>query len=90
MDFADHVGAYHFHLLRAGKIGWAAAVLYTLTGEAKYQRMAIRVGNELIAQQTAAGYWNWPTADNHLEPNNDVTAELVVWLDEIHQAITSH
>ncbi|HIG16207.1 MAG TPA: hypothetical protein EYQ31_02315 [Candidatus Handelsmanbacteria bacterium] len=87
LRFAEHVGAYHFRLLRAGKVGWAAAVLYTLTGEAKYRNMAIRVGDELIAQQTAEGYWNWPAEDGSLEANNDITAEMVVWLDEIHQAI---
>jgi hypothetical protein len=86
LRFAEHVGEYHFQLLRAGKIGWAASVLYTLTGEATYRDMAIRVGDQLVDQQTPEGYWNWPAADGTLEPNNDITAEMVVWLDEIHQA----
>jgi len=89
MRFAEHVGDYHFGLLRAGKIGWAAAVLYTLTGEVKYRKMAIRVGDQLIGQQTADGGWNWPAADGRLAPNKDITAEMVVWLDEIHQAVGS-
>lgn len=87
MRFAEHVGDYHFQLLRAGKVGWAAAVLYTLTGDPSYRDMAVRVGNQLVAQQASDGSWNWHTATGELEPSNDITAEMVVWLDEIHQAV---
>ena len=40
MLFCDYVGDYHFRLLRAGKVGWAASMMYTLTGETKYGDMA--------------------------------------------------
>ncbi len=88
MLFCDHVGDYHFRLLRAGKVGWAAAMLYTLTGQAKYREMAIRVGDNLVAAQRDDGAWAWPEL-GITEPHNDITAELVVWLDEIHQAVGS-
>jgi rhamnogalacturonyl hydrolase YesR len=86
MRFCDGVGDYHFRLLRAGKVGWAAAMLYTLTGEQNYRDIAIKVGDNLIDAQTELGYWE-STNDDIVGPNNDATAELVVWLDEIHQAV---
>lgn len=86
MRFCEHVGDYHFKLLRAGKVGWAGAMLYTLTGEAKYRDIAIRVGDNLIQAQLENGAWAWPEM-GLTGPHNDITAEMVVWLDEIHQAI---
>lgn len=84
MRFADGASDFLFKLLRAGKVGWAASVLYTLTGENKYQKMAIRVGDNLIEAQNDDGSWDFPPAPM---ATNDVTAEMVVWLDEIHQAV---
>jgi hypothetical protein len=83
MRFAEGANDSLFRTLRAGKVGWAAALLYTQTGESKYKKMALRVGDMLIARQARAGSWNsihTPT------PSADVTAEMVVWLDEIYQA----
>ena len=65
-------------------MGWAASVLYTLTGESKYREMAVRVGDNLIAAQAEEGYWSLP---GHGVLKNDITAEMVVWLDEITQAV---
>ena len=84
MCFAEGASDYLFRLLRAGKVGWAASVLYTLTGERKYREMAVRVGDNLIAAQSAAGYWSLPGSE---VLKNDITAEMVVWLDEITQAV---
>ena len=86
MQFCEHVGDYHYKLLRAGKVGWAGAMLYTLTGEVKYRDMAVRVGNNLVQAQLANGAWAWPEM-GLTGPHNDITAEMVVWLDEIHQAV---
>ncbi len=86
MSFCDYVGDYHYRLLRAGKVGWAGAMLYTLTGDAKYRDMAVRVGNNLVEAQMENGAWAWPEM-GLTGPHNDITAEMVVWLDEIHQAI---
>ncbi len=87
MRFAEGVGEYHFRLLRAGKVGWAASLLYTLTGEDKYREMAVRVGDNLIETQSADGSWGWKTGDGTSAPSSDITAEMVVWLDEISQAV---
>ena len=86
MLFCEYVGDYHFKLLRAGKVGWAGAMLYELTGEEKYRDMAVRVGNNLVETQLQNGAWAW-SVDGRNVPHNDITAEMVVWLDEIHQAI---
>lgn len=69
--------------LRAGKVGWAAAQLYRLTRLGRYRDVAERVAAHLIAQQAEDGAWkpdfmSW----------NDATAEMVVWLDEIAQALS--
>jgi hypothetical protein len=85
MRFADHVDDYHFSLLRAGKLGWAASIMYTLTGEQKYRDMAIRVGDNLIETQTDEGFWETKLGNG--VPGNDATAELIVWLDEVYQAV---
>ena len=61
-------------------------MMYTLTNEKVYRDMAIRVGNNLIEAQSDNGAWEW-AASGETGPNNDATAELVVWLDEIHQAV---
>lgn len=82
MRFAEGAGDYLFHLLRAGKVGWAASLLYTLTGESKYRAMAVRVGDNLIKAQTQDGSWG-PGE----KVQNDFTAEMVIWLDEIDQAV---
>ncbi len=60
MRFCDCVGDYHFKMLRVGKVGWAGAMLYTLTGDAKYRDIAVRVGNILVEAQMDNGAWAWP------------------------------
>jgi hypothetical protein len=86
MRFAEGASDYLFRILRAGKVGWAASVLYTITGESKYREMAIRVGDNLIALQSPEG--NWSDALQITDtPSSTLTAEMVIWLDEIHQAV---
>lgn len=85
MRLAEGASDYLLRSLRAGKVGWAAALLFTLTGEKKYQKIAARVGENLIAAQNSDGQWMF---DSDLTIN-DLTAEMVVWLDEIAQALDS-
>ena len=87
MRFAEGVGDHHFRLLWSGKVGWGASVLYTLTGEDKYRDMAVRVGDVLVDAQSGRGSWDWKGEGGTSAPDNDITAEMVVWLDEIHQAV---
>ena len=86
MRLAEGASDYLFGILRAGKTGWCAALLYTLTGERKYRDMAIRVGDALVALQSKQGFWS--EVDRRTDtPANNLTAEMVIWLDEIHQAV---
>jgi hypothetical protein len=82
MRFGDGASDFLWSLFRAGKVSWAASVLYTLTGVQKYAAMAERVGRMLVETQAPDGGWNMGG-----RAHNDLTAEMVVWLDEIHQAV---
>ncbi len=73
-----------FRSLRAGKVGWGASQLYRLTGNDKYRGFAERVGRNLVESQAADGAWK-PGFMSWI----DATAEMVVWLDEISQALES-
>ena len=84
MRLAEIASDFNFKSLRAGKVAWAASNLYTLTGEQKYAEMAARVGDNLLAQQSQQGAWHFGQMSS-----SDATAEMVVWLDEVHQALGS-
>lgn len=84
MRFAEGASDFLFGLARAGKVGWAASLLYTITGERKYRDIAVRVGDRLIGLQSEQGYWSWPGQGG---PGIDITAELTIWMDEIYQAV---
>jgi hypothetical protein len=86
--FAENMNGFLFRLLPSGKVGWASAVLYTLTGERKYARLAGRVAHVLLEAQAPDGSWN---AGDIFPPEAaiDITAEMVVWMDEIWQALGS-
>jgi len=83
MQIAEIASDFLYRTLRAGKVGWAAALLFTLTGESRFKDMAIRVGSNILDCQRPNGAWI-PSGMS----SNDATAEMVVWLDEIHQAVT--
>ncbi len=81
---AEDASDFLYSLVRSGKLGWAASLLYTLTAEKKYREMAVRVGDSLIASQSAEGWWG---NVGEISANNDITAEMVFWLDQIYQAV---
>jgi hypothetical protein len=82
MRQAELASDFQYHTLRAGKVAWAASLLYTFTREEKYRNIAARAGDNLIQAQDADGGWK-PSFMSW----NDATAEMVVWLDEIDQAL---
>ena len=86
MRFADGASDYLFRILRAGKTGWAAAVLYTITGERKSKDMAVRIGDNIIALQSEDGFWSGALEKTDT-PSLNLSAEMVIWLDEIYQAL---
>src|SRR5439155_24046979 len=76
---AEIASDFLLRTLRAGKVAWAAGLLYTLTGEPVYRDLAVRIGDNLIAAQSPEGSWR-PGSPY----TNDSTAERVIWLDGIH------
>jgi hypothetical protein len=56
------------------KTGWAAAVLYRITGEEEYRQSARRAAAEILALQRPEG--NWAAADRSEALNCDVTGEM--------------
>ena len=82
MRFAESASDELFRLIRAGKVAWAASLLFRITGEEKYRAMAVRIGHNLIRLQSKHGYWS---GVGQQTPNYDSTAERVVWMDEIAQ-----
>jgi hypothetical protein len=87
MSFAEIASEHLITLkgLRQGKTGWGASVLYTLTGEEKYRDLATRIGDSLLSHQAEDGYWYGSSPDK--KPSLNLTAEMVIWLDEINQSI---
>lgn len=77
---AEVASEYLYGLLRAGKVGWGATILYQVTGEIKYLEMARRVGETLLQLQGRSGAWAEST-DEVIE----FTCEMVVWADIIQQ-----
>ena len=71
--------------LRQGKTGWGASLLYTLTGEEKYRDLAVRIGDSLLSHQNEDGSWSGGSPDR--KPSVTLTAEMVIWLDEISQSV---
>lgn len=77
---AELANNHLFHLIRAGKVGWAASLLFILTGEPKYKDMATRIGDFLVSTQARQGYWSSAPGKSG---NAEITAEMVIWLDAI-------
>lgn len=81
---AEGASDFLYHIVRIGKVGWAGALLYTITGESKYRETVIRIAGNLIELQSDGGYW---CGVGQSTPSNDSTAERVVWLDEMMQVL---
>ena len=86
MRCCHNASDYLYTILRAGKTGWAAALLYTLTGEQEYRDIAERIGETLLRTQAETGYWSGLDCVEET-PSYGRTAEMTIWLDEIYQAL---
>jgi hypothetical protein len=70
----------------SGKVGWGSAQMYWITGEEKYRRAAIAVGDYMLRTQSPNGVWD--LGGPYLSDRStllDITAEFVVWCAEIAQ-----
>ena len=48
--------------------------------------MAVRIGDNIIAMQSDEGFWSGALEKTDT-PSINLGAEMVVWLDEIYQAV---
>jgi hypothetical protein len=85
-DFTTRCAKDRYSIGQSGKVGWGSAQMYAITGEKKYRRAAIEVGDFMLDVQLDEGYWN-PGAPNPITSylRLDATAEFVVWQAEIAQ-----
>jgi hypothetical protein len=80
-------GAEPWDVPSSGKAGWGCSILYRKNGEPRYREIALRVAQQFMGYQTAAGYFTLGAAPAGApEPAAyapfiyDVTAEFVLWL----------
>ncbi|GEM_PF-507563 len=68
---------------RSGFLGWGASILYALTGNVNYARIAEAVAEAMVARQAADGSWMEPCLPSDLpSAQTDATAESVIILLE--------
>lgn len=73
----------------SGKAGWGCAMLYRLTGEARFRDIALHIGARILASQEADGHWimarvkGLPVSEALDSSDFDVTAEYSLWLSLI-------
>jgi len=86
MLLAETASDFLYSTLRAGKTGWCAALLYSISGEEKYLKMACRIAENIIKLQSTNGSWSGAIKMNNV-PAINLTAEMVIWLNEIYKII---
>ena len=70
------------------KSSWGSALLYQVTGEERYRRWAMRIGDWYVATQEEDGYWH-PWVER-IEPDRIwLTLEYVMHLDTLIAALAS-
>ena len=70
------------------KSSWGSALLYQVTGEERYRRWAMRMGDWYVATQEEQGYWH-PWVER-IEPDRIwLTLEYVMHLDTLIAALSS-
>lgn len=69
----------------SGKAGWGCAMLYRLTGEARYRDIASRVAKNIMDKQRTDGGWlsGWGKRSELVNADFDLTGEFTLWLSLI-------
>jgi hypothetical protein len=71
--------------LSSGKAAWGCAMLYRITGEARYRDIAMHVAKNIMAMQRTDG--SWLSGQNKqqglCDKDMDLTAEFTLWLSLI-------
>lgn len=72
-----------YETAQVGKVGWGAALVYQTTGDDQMRRLAERVGEAMLAQQTESGGWDNTGGYVNDAIRTEVTAEFIALLDEM-------
>lgn len=83
IDFCTRCGPDRYSTPQSGKVGWGSALLYGMTGDDKYEKIARAVGDYLVESQQEDGTWRNPAVSEEAYVIMDATAEFVVELCEI-------
>ncbi len=93
IDFCEGGADDRYSTPRSGLFGWAASILYALTGNVNYERIASNVVEAIVARQAPDGSWLEPCLPNDLvSARTDATAEsLIVLLETLDnlEAVTT-
>lgn len=88
-EYGQEVLHHHY----SGKLGWGLAMLYRITQEPKYAKLAITIADYLTDLQLPTGEWFLPRlfvdpGEQPLALTIDRTAEYVVWLTYVVDELT--
>jgi hypothetical protein len=73
----------------SGKVGYAAALLYRITGKNSYREAAIKLMEWLLRMQKPDGRWTVDQPDLPWFLTWDCTAEFVYWIAEMTRIMSS-
>jgi rhamnogalacturonyl hydrolase YesR len=90
LNFVENCGPDRYSSIRSGFLGWAAAQLYAITGNANYRRIAIAVADGLMKLQLANGSWLQMSCSEDLTSDVvDGTAEGIICMTQILEGLVS-
>jgi len=75
----------------SGKAAWGCAMLYRITGEARYRDIAMHIAKNIMAMQKTDGSWVYGQNKQQglINEDIDLTAEFTLWLSLISANILS-
>jgi hypothetical protein len=84
VDFCESGADDRYTSPRSGFFGWAASIVYALTGNVNYERIAGNVAEAMVERQAPDGSWLEPCLPSDLvSARTDATAESLIILLEI-------
>ncbi len=88
LEFIERCADDRYSTPQSGKVGWAASLLYALTGNVNWQRVATSVADYIVGSQAEDGSWRNPAAGpDAAYATIDVTAEFAIILCEIVEGL---
>ncbi|MFW6437496.1 MAG: hypothetical protein ACOCZ7_00665 [Armatimonadota bacterium] len=83
VDFCEGGADDRYSSPRSGLFGWAASILYALTGNVNYERISESVAQAIVERQAPDGTWLEPCLPSDLaSARTDATAESLIVLLE--------